>query len=245
MIKGTVALPVWKSKFIAWLCMESLCRQKKPKDGWELIVMEEKHDEQLTETFFRSYERKLRKVGCERILYYDPSVKWPLSQKWIFISVVASQTSEYFVLCATDNYYSRFMLRDAEKDIKNADWCVKVKGYFYDFNYDKVLRYNFPSSVGLQMVAKTELVRRFPLEEVNKGVDMWFAKNMGSNMLINDDHWDTILCTNGMNSISTERAEFFEDPIPPYYETDKELKDIVPDDIVKKLKMITTWRKSQ
>jgi len=238
MTKGTVALPVWKGKKIAWLCMESLCRMNKPVNDWELIVFEEDHIEELGEEFFYSYEQRLAKVGCSMIKYFDSEHKYPLSQKWVMIASQAEATSEYFCLCATDNYYSPFMLQNAERDIKNADWCLTTKGYFYDFNHDKVLRFDYYATIGLQMIAKTNLVRKFPLEAVNKGVDMWFAGNIGNNILINNDHWENVICTNGMNIISIERAEFFTDPAPPYYETKKRLIDLVPIDIYSQMKML-------
>jgi hypothetical protein len=238
MIYGTVALPVWKSKDIAWLCMESLCRMNKPKHKWELIVLEEQHQEECGVEFYKQYVERLWDAGCRDFKHLTSAVKIPLSQKWVTIAKKASSTSRYFCLCAADNYYSPFMLLDAEKDIKKADWCLTTKGFFYDFNYNKVLRFDWYSSVGLQMIARTELVRKFPMDVVNKGVDMWFARNIGSNVLINNDHWKGVLCTNGMNTISTERAEFFEDPIPPYYETDMELENIVPLEITNQIKTL-------
>jgi hypothetical protein len=245
MIYGTVALPVWKSKQIAWLCMESLCRMNKPINGWELIIVEEYHKEYLGLDFFNKYKERLENIGCERLQHYTPLNKVPLSYKWVYSAQNSTLGSEYFCLCATDNYYSPYMLQDAERDIKKADWCLTTKGYFYDFNYDKVLRFDWYSAVGLQMIARTELVRKFPMEEVNKGVDMWFSRNIGNNSLINNDHWEGVLCTNGLNTISIERAEFFEDPMPPYYETNKILNGIVPSDIAIRLKTLSTCLKSQ
>jgi hypothetical protein len=218
----------------------------KPKDGWELIIFEEEQGlEQLNESFFRSYEGRLKKTGCKRMEYYSAPVKWPLSQKWIYMAVMASETSEYFCLCATDNYYSPFMLQDAEVHIKQADWIITTQGYFYDINLDKVIRYDFPSRIGLQMVAKTEKVRKFPMDIVNKGVDMWFSEQMGYNIMIDPtDHWQQILCTNGMNTISTERIEFFKNPQPPFYETIKSLATIVPLDIYSRLKTLHYAKKN-
>lgn len=245
MITGTIALPVYKSKDIAWLPMESFCRMLKPEHGWELIIFED-GPEILGEGFFRHYEEKLKAAGCKRLLYYYAPVKWPLSQKWIFISVKASETSEYFCLCAADNYYDPHMLQDAEKNIKKDNWCITPQGYFYDFKTECVLRYNFPHIVGLQMTAKTSMVREFSMEEINKGVDTWFAMQMGmrgSVMLKN--HWTGILCTHGLNNVSTERGEFFTDPCPPFFKTKKKLIDIVPIDIYHRLKTLTRCLKLQ
>ncbi len=37
----TVALPVWNGSRIAWLAMESLCRQEEIDFWWELVICEE------------------------------------------------------------------------------------------------------------------------------------------------------------------------------------------------------------
>lgn len=247
MIRGSVALPVWNSKAVAWLAMESLCRMYPPRDQWELIVFEEKHDEKLGEWFFRGYQERLRKVGCARLLFLSSEEKYPLSKKWLIIAHFAALTSKYYCLCAADNYYSPSMLMDAEKLIKKSDWVVTPRGYFYDFNFDKVLRYELFAPFGLQMIASTDKVRNLPAMEVNKGVDRWFSSYMGKNMMIDmsSDHWGGTLCTNGFNNISKERYKFFEEVVPPYYPTKKKLNDIVPNDISKRLKTLSTCLRLQ
>ena len=246
MIRGTVALPVWRSKSIAWLCMESLCAQLPPVDKWELIVFEEEHEEQLGYCFFMGYGERLSKVGCERVTYLTCPEKYALSQKWVLISRDASPSSEYFCMCAADNYYSPYMLREAEDNIKHDNWCVTPKGYFWDFATDKVLRYELPGITGLQMTARTELVKKFPLDVVNKGVDSWFSRQIGSRgTMFMDNRWRNILCTNGLNNISLERYQHFDDPQPPFHATKTKLSDIVPDDIYKRLKTLQRCLKSQ
>jgi hypothetical protein len=240
MIAGTVALPVYNSKLIAWLCMESLCRQIQPVEGWELIIFEEFHSTALEESFFRDYEERLRDAGCERLHYITYGEHLALSKKWVIIANEASSTSEYFCLCAADNYYSPWMLCDAEESIKQADWCLVTRGYFYDFLLDKVIMYHYNSLIGLQMTARTSKVKEFPLEQVYKGVDGWFSQQMkysnGSRVSLpvfidGSEHWQGVLCTNGLNNISKNRHLYFENPVPPFYKTDKVLADIVPEDI--------------
>lgn len=246
MIRGTVALPVWKSKDIAWLCMESLCRMKSPKDEWELIVFEEEHKGALSRSFFDLYRDRLMSIGCNRIKYITTDSKHSLSCKWVVMAEESIGTSEYFCLCAADNYYDPHMLWDAEQNIKKADWCITPQGYFYDFNTERVLRYEMPNIVGLQMTAKTDMVRNFPLEDVNKGVDTWFARQMGmKGTIFTDNHWRGILCTHGLNNISKERGKHFINPSPPFYTTRKKLQNIVPIDIFHRLKTLTRCLKLQ
>lgn len=247
MIKGTVALPVYNSKKIAWLCMESLCNMLPPKDEWELIVYEEKHDDQLGHKWFGKYSDRLKAVGCLHASYLTLEDKRYLSWKWIEIAEAARGTSEYFCLCAADNYYSPYMLRDAEKHIKKADWTVTPRGYFYDFYYDRVLHFEWQAPVGLQMTARTEFVRHFPFESVEKGVDTWFQSKIKGSKVIDysSEHWQQILCTNGLNNISKERVKNFIDPEPPFFDTDKQLNEIVPEDIAKRIKTLSQCLRSQ
>ena len=248
MIKGTVALPVYNSFCIAWLCMESLCRQVKPIDGWELIVYEEMHLTQLGESYFRSYEDRLRDCGCERIIYLTAQHKIPLSQKWVEIARNASPTSVYYCMCAADNYYQPWMLCDAEIQMEIAEWAIMIRGYFYDILLRKIIMYHYQSLTGLQMIARTEMVRQMPIECVNRGVDGWFYDNLRrlkggddklSVFIDASDRYQQMLCTNGLNNISTGRVNYFYNTIPPFYKTDKRLEDIIPDDIVERLNALS------
>lgn len=238
---GTVALPIYNSHRIAWLCLESLCRQIRPEGSWELIVYEEIHVRQLGEGYIRGYEERLKDAGCERIVYLTSDYKVPLSEKWVEIAKTAN--SDYFCLCAADNYYQPWMLCDIERAITEADWCILTRGYFYDFHMDKVILYHYNSVIGLQMAVRTELIKQFPIEERNKGVDSWVfskiseLKGIGKTSIYMDgtEHFERMLCTNGLNNISKERYKSFVDPHPPFYDTGKTLAEIVPDDIYERL----------
>jgi len=41
MIELTVGIPMFRSRHIGWLALESLCRQKDIDFKWELLIMEE------------------------------------------------------------------------------------------------------------------------------------------------------------------------------------------------------------
>jgi len=245
----SVALPVWNSKRIAWLPMESLCRQIKPENGWELIIFEESHSEQLGEEFFMDYEKKLKEVGCERVKYITSRKKYPLPQKWVKIAKETSELSEAFLMCAADNYYHKWMLCDTEKAIKEADWCLMTKGFFYDFSLNKVVYYNYTGLVGLHMAANTRMVKKFSRSNIERGVDGWFSNQMikvahDEGILLKcfidgTEHWKHTICTNGLNNISKGRISYLKKEKHPFYKTDVKLSDIVPDDICVKLKMIS------
>jgi len=242
----TVALPVWNSKDIAWLCMESLCNQIKPESDWELIVFEEKHHNALGKTWFEEYLCRLK--GCKRVLYLTSDDKVPLPQKWVEIAQASSWDSEAFLMCAADNYYHQWMLRDVEAAIKEADWCLMTKGFFYDFNMDRVFYYQYNGIVGLHMAAKTHMVRKFEKDDRDRGVDSWFSQQMmkvahDSGVLLKcfidgTEHFKHTVCTNGYNNISTGRVNLFKTYTHPFYPTDVKLDEIVPEDVYSRMKTL-------
>lgn len=240
MISGTVALPIYNCLSIFWLCLESLCRQNKPIGGWELIVYEEKQSNQIGDNIIRTYLPRLKEKGCEKFTYLTFPNKIPLSQKWLRIAIKADLNSRYYCMVAADNYYHPWLLQDSEKAIKECDWFVTTKGYFYDFTYKKVILYDCNANIGLQMSANTALVRKLPMTTLSRGVDGWFYKNLHAKKIIRDrsDHWKQTLCTNGYNQISKSRHNFFKRPHGHFYASDVALNDILPEDIVNKLLLL-------
>jgi hypothetical protein len=250
----SVALPVYNSKKIAWLPMESFCRQVDAPD-WELIIFEDGLN-QLGEAFFMSYESRLKGAGCVRVKYMDNSFKFPklplrrpLPQKWVMIANEASPKSSAFVMCAADNYYHKYLVSDANKAIRQADWCIMTKGFFYDFGLDAVRFYHYFGMVGLTMTARTSMVRQFEHSDLERGIDNWFSLQMMrvagqktgmlKTFMDNTEHYRGMLCTNGLNNISTGRINYLRSCLHPFYKTDVLLEDIVPEDICISLKGIT------
>jgi hypothetical protein len=182
--------------------------------------------------------------------------KYSLSEKWVMIAREAAETSEYFCLCAADNYYHPHLIWDAEAGIAEADWCLLTKGFFYDFHLDSVVYYDYNSLIGLCMAARTSFVRQFPLEVLPCGIDGWFSEQMKivahekhdrmlHVLIFGNDHWKKMLCTNGLNNISIKRRDRLKDPKAPFYPSEVPLDAIVPFDIVKRLKDISQCLKSQ
>ncbi|HDY66568.1 MAG TPA: hypothetical protein ENH85_02125 [Candidatus Scalindua sp.] len=229
MIKGTVALPVWRSKNIAWLCMESL-RNQKVDFEWELLVFEEKHPEQLGREFFEDYQIP----GCTiRYLTYS---KWiSLSEKWAIMGMACQ--GNWMCLCAADNYYHPYMLQDAQINIAYCEWFITTKGYFYNINLKKMILYNAPrETMGLQMTASKRVISGLPLERKKRYIDNWVFKNLKATMYRDQsDHWGGTLCTNGMNNISHKRHKYFKDIQYPFEQTETSLCDVVPIYIADKL----------
>lgn len=193
----------------------------------------------LGEKFFNSYWGRLQEAGCKKITILTDIDRLALSQKWIKIAQAASDTSEYFCMCAADNYYAPDMLIEAEKVIKEGEWSVVTKGYFYDFFLDKVVLYEYFQIplVGLQMTASTKRVREFDMEIKHHGVDTWMGSHFGNKAnIVNTGSWKHILCTNGLNNISTYRWEMIALNTGPFSQTDTKLEEIVPEGIAYRIK---------
>jgi len=239
----SVALPVFNSRRIAWLPMESLCRQVNTFD-WELIIYEDGLY-RIGGTFFMSYEARLKEAGCVRVHYIGDNNRIPLPQKWVRIAKETSPESKAFVMCASDNYYHKWMVQDARIAIEQADWCIMPKGFFYDFTLNKVRFYHYNGLVGLTMVANTSMVRQFESSDLERGIDGWFSEQMRKIAHNNggllrcfmdgSDHYEGMLCTNGLNNISYGRVKYLELCLHPFYKTDVTLQEIVPEDIYLKL----------
>lgn len=135
----TVALPLYRCGKIAWLSLEGLCRQKDIDFPWELIVCEEP-DEAFTEQRIRSYEDRLRALGCQRIVYLRTPEWVHLSTKWCRIAQVASLNSEVFVLQDGDDYSPPRRLANtvALFEDPHVDWVQNRFGFFYNIACDTV-----------------------------------------------------------------------------------------------------------
>jgi len=241
MIKATVALPLWNVKDIAWLIMESLCNQKLVDFQWELIVFEEKQENELGLDWFRKYSERLHKVGCARLQFLSDDQRVTLSEKWERIGKRADKDSVFYMITAADDYYHPYSLHDSMMAINSGyDWFYTYKAYFYDFNYNKIILYNKPSSLGytgIQMSVATELARKLPAQKKFKNINLWFSRNSNPQKPYKDlgDHWSGTLCTNGLNNISTKRWKYFVNTHYPFQSTNAQLTDIVPDDIANRL----------
>ena len=235
----SVALPIWNSKKIAWLCMESLCRQRTTVK-WEVIVFEEKHGEALGKVFYESYRDRLKKAGCIKLLYLTRDDRITLSEKWQIIAQACNKKSDMMCLCAADNYYHPLMIQDSHNaHTKGHDWFYTVKGYFLNFENGRIVIYNRPiADTGLQMAIKTSLARRIPPGiKKYRTIDCWVRRQCDpvKPLIDNSDHWQWTLCTHGYNNISRKRGKSINEAKITFYPTSRKLKNIVPGDVIPKI----------
>ena len=235
----TIAMPVWNSREIVWLAMESFCRQE-TRLPWELIVYEEKHREACGRDYFKSYVSRLNKTGCVGFSYITQDGKLALSEKWAALGRKADPRSKMFCACDADNYYQKYMVNDAYTAyIEGYDFLTDKRGYAYDINTKVFVEYKKPEgNTGFQMCYSTDLVRKLPRVKQHKLLNTWIYSNARPKKAKVLNQHLTNLITNGHNNISGHRGRMMAKFEHPFYETDKKLTDILPADVAKRLMLM-------
>jgi hypothetical protein len=167
-----------------------------------------------------------------------------LSRKWKMMAEAAN--GEIFILQAADDYANPMKLLESWLFINNGyDWINSRNGYFYDVHSELIRLLVLPDDrkTGLNMAIKTNLVRGIKNEDRWSWVDGWLYENCElANHGPLKAYWNTSpswkkgLFTCGYNTISISRSERMKILDQPYYETDIQLDDIVPQEIAMRLK---------
>lgn len=234
MISLTVGLPMYRSKKIAWLAMESLVNQKNIDFEWELIIAEEKCD-LFGEDNIRKYEELLKKVGCVSIKYIPLEDRISLSVKWRLLALSSDSNSRCFVIQSSDDYSSPNRLKNSLIMMDNGiDWIRNKKMIFYNFNDKSLYLLDLPNDVttGGEMAVRTSIIRNIPYFKKYKHVDSWLFNSCKkiNNKLKTDigigDGWRYSLHSYGMNNISKRDFKKKYKKMTKYV-----LSDIVPGNI--------------
>ena len=246
-IELSVALPVWKSNSIAWLAMESLCRQDVPPCDWELLVCEEPHDEVCGTSFFESYASRLFEKGCRRLLYLSLETWAPLSEKWHLMGAAVSAASRAFLLQAADDYSFRERLCKTHRRVveEEHDWYDVARAPFCDVASMALATYDRGGDVSrthLGIAFASKHARTIPRVVLRKNVDgMLFdhcRREAGESFRRFTDFSDYAwVFTSGYNTISLKRAEKIEKGLAPYKPGPASLEAIgLPTDIIERLR---------
>ena len=217
----TVALPVYNSKKIAWVCLESLVKQENINFNWELIIYEEEHEQSIFPSVLYDYIEELKSVGCSKILFISGKEKVSLVEKWIEIGKNVSPTSQCFILQAADCYSPKSRLKISYEKIVNEDydWYDQTKGYFYSFISDRVILYEYKGLTNLNMSLKTEYMKNLPFSKLKSGIDGYIynhcvisCKNASRNFrrYFDDELYNDSVDTHGHNNISHARESYFD-----------------------------------
>lgn len=232
----TVALPNYASD-IAWLAMESLCRQETNCE-WELIVYEDS-DRPLGKDFFMSYFPRLKPTGCKRIEYFYSSERVPLNQKWITMAEASDNDSLGIILQGSDDYSSPDRIRKTfESFKKETDWVQTDSAYFYNIRTKKKMKFEVSEwDNGVNIAISKRAMLQMPKDEEKwQGVDSWLHMNMPSDYFFYDNiELSGGIFTDGFNRISLSRRKIYTNPTPPFYKTNKRLEELIPQEIIEML----------
>ena len=226
----TIGLPLYNMNKIYWLALESINRQETDIPFEIIICAEDGH--------FNKDDIHIDNKSCVSIRLMRANVKMPLSFKWY--DMLGDANGTIFMLQGGDDYSDKYRVNRAYEDIikQKHDWTQDIDGWGYHLQKKKLLKFDQKSyQRGINISFRTSLKTRLKKEDVRSGVDYW----LWSKMYPNNPKWNRNLnksvFTHGANIISQGRGKFFENTAPPFYDTDKNIKDFIPDDIVEKLNL--------
>lgn len=242
----TVAMPVYRSREIAWLPMESLCRQE-TNHKWELLICEEIHPEQCGRDFFETYRPRLEKAGCVNLEYIELAGWVNLPEKW---RIMANRAlGKIFLLQAADDFSDCNRLERSFESLQDADWTHDTKGHFYQAGtgmmsqFDLTTVFNWREGrTGLNMAVRTELLKDLPPTDKIWGIDGWLRDHCKTKtgvlkININDGDYGC-LDVDGVNNLSIVRNEKFTKFLPPFIPAKKGIAEILPPELIEKLKAV-------
>jgi len=245
MVEVTVGLPLFNAKNIAWLCLESFCKQEEVAFDWELIVIEEQDSNHFGKQAVMKYESLLKLAGCVKIIYI-PIQKWmPLGQKWKTMIDHSDENSKCFIWSAADCYSEPKRFKKAYEKInkQNFDWVCDKLGLFFDITSKKHILYadrDNQQRAGLSSSTKMELMRKLPDNDIAKKVDGFVFQVIKPQRICNifegeNNDWKYGLNTHGQNNISTNRGKYFTKIKFPFEPTQLKIDTLLPLDIVSRL----------
>ncbi len=221
-IELSVVIPMFKAKYIGWLPLEGLIRQKNINFKWELVIAEELGGDAFGENNIRAYEDRLKAVGCVKIVYKSLN-KWiPLSNKWVLLANMCDENSRILVLHAADNYSAPLRLARHHEVFTNnkVHMHIPVKAIYYDILTRKtILHAAYPSKDCAARAMLTYVVKNLPKEaNVKRGVDGWLLET-ARNFINGEDvfkifydkennDWQYGLNTYGFNNIMDRYKDF-------------------------------------
>jgi len=251
----SVILPMFRSKHIGWLALESLSRQQGIDFEWELIIAEEvteKYEPVGEKKIVQEYRDSLRLVGCTNLRYIGLNNWIPLGKKMSML--IMNANSEFIVSSSTDYYSAPRRLVSDYKIFKefDPDWILATKGIYYNITNGKVILHDTDYCKRKDDVAqrsmKTSLLKgAFPKpNKINKtkGVDSFMLRNcrnyrkkQGRKFKVyfdRSDNWKYCFNTDGINNI-TNRSPYFEKISYPFRPCPINLKKTIPPEILSRL----------
>lgn len=251
MPRFSVGLPFFRSKYIGWLALESLCRQSDVDFEWELIIVEERNDEFLGIDKIKSYAERLKQVGCSNIDYVN-------LDKWVPLSIKLKKlirrfsNSEVCIWNPDDYFAPPKLLHSAYKAIIDTEyeWFCIPRTIFYDILSGRTMLYKVDLSGRRRWDDSTG--RAFKTTILKKATEHFDHRRSGCDGMVyrsykkvlgrepkvyldNSDNWKYGLNTKGLNNISIWQMKLFNKITPPFMKCDVDISTTIPEDILNRL----------
>jgi len=253
MIKLSVGLPFFRSKYIGWAALESLCRQEHIDFEWELVVIEEQNNtEVMGREEIERYLPRLNSVGCVSFNYV-PLVGWiPLGKKLKKLVSLFSDTE--VAIWNPDDYYAPPRLLSSAyhvlKNNKDKDWFSIPKTIFYNIKDGRTLVYDVWATKQRRKDDSTARAFRTPV--LKKATQYFTNKEKGCDAMVREsykkalgkpiqiyfdktDSWKRGLNIKGLNNISHAQKSWFNNIRSPRSKCDVDLSRYIPKDILDNL----------
>jgi len=236
----TVALPLWRSKDVAWICFESLCRQK-TIIPWELIICEERTEDRFGEEGVSDYIERLQEAGGVNVNYLIQDKRLLLAHKWRRMVNYVSDDSIGYIMCAADDYYQPLRIQQSYDAIKGgADWFSSYECHFYDVNTKAFVRYHKKWNSGVEVAMSMENAKKIKGSGKKKGIDAYVFRTVGpKNRQWNETGCSlNTVCTHGKNIISWNRGKLINNPggpVRPFRATKNRVEDYLPPEVLEGL----------
>jgi len=244
-IELSVGVPLFRAKYIGWLCFEGLLRQRKIDFEWEIVVIEEENQECMGREV-GGYSKPLRKVGCVRISY-SPLKKWiPLAKKYRLMTDMCSPSSRIIAHNSADDLNGPLWLHEVHKVFKDpkVDWFKQSKSIHYNIKTGDTVLFDItdmPQRTDcIGRAIRLDLLRELPESKKRKNCDKWLFQAINEKREIRfhidkSNNWKHGLSTWGLNNISSTSADRFKSGDPPWYECPINIKKTIPPVILKRL----------
>ena len=240
MVKLSLLMPFYRSKYIGWLPFESLIRQKNIDFEWELLLIEENNNESFSYEQISKYIPKLKELGCKQIFYKKLNEWVPLAYK--IGMLIKYSKGDILTFAVADHYSAPMRLKSCYDAFKNdIDWYRDAKLLFYDIQTEELAVRRVSSRGACCKAVRRDIAEKIPVE-INrwKGIDGWFYKQCSKvksmKTYVNKIDWEHGLNTHGFGNLTPERGNKLNNHSHKFLKCNTKLEDIVPMEIVQRLK---------
>ena len=253
MVEMSVCIPMFRSKYIAWLLFESIIRQKNINFPWELIIIEENNNESFGQKEILKYREKLENIGCVDLKYYSINQWIPLGLKTLQLIQYCNINSKIVTFAATDFYLPPTSFSSQYDSLISEKYDIyrSAKTIFYNIENEKISLYDTSkkeyhgdsSERGIQLKIAKQISG---LKKLGRGIDkqiyLELLRITNNNLKVYEnksDSWKYGFSTHGLNNLSGSiRSKRISENLisKNYYPVNYKLEDYIPKEIVKRLK---------